>query len=91
MVFLAGSLVRQIINAHVEFYSLADLFEELTGQCSIGIVERLRPILKSMRLDADPGQERCKNVPDYDIRPCSRSFRYKFRSLIPSILAAFPR
>ncbi len=28
---------------------------------------------------------------DHDSRPCSRSFRYKFRSLIPRILAAFPR
>jgi hypothetical protein len=31
---------------------------------------------------------RCRNQ---DSRPCSRSFRYKFRSLIPRILAAFPR
>ena len=30
-------------------------------------------------------------LPDYDSRPCSRSFLYKFRSLIPRILAAFPR
>ena len=28
---------------------------------------------------------------DQDSRPCSRSFRYRFRSLIPRILAAFPR
>ncbi len=28
---------------------------------------------------------------DHDSRPCSRSLRYKFRSLIPRILAAFPR
>jgi hypothetical protein len=28
---------------------------------------------------------------DHASRPCSRNFRYKFRSLIPSILAAFPR
>jgi len=30
-------------------------------------------------------------LPDHASRPCSRNFRYKFRSLIPSILAAFPR
>jgi hypothetical protein len=35
--------------------------------------------------------EKCKNLPDHDSRPCSRSFRYKFRSLIPRILAAFRR
>jgi hypothetical protein len=28
---------------------------------------------------------------DQDSMPCSRSFRYRFRSLIPRILAALPR
>jgi len=39
----------------------------------------------------DRDSEESENVPDHDSRPCSRSFRYKFRSLIPRILAAFPR
>jgi hypothetical protein len=35
--------------------------------------------------------ERRKNLVDQDSSPCSRSFRYKFRSLIPRILAALRR
>ena len=35
--------------------------------------------------------EKRKNLVGQDSSPCSRSFRYKFRSLIPRILAAFPR
>jgi len=43
------------------------------------------------RVGRSQGSEKRKNLVDQDSSPCSRSFRYKFRSLIPRILAALPR
>lgn len=43
------------------------------------------------RLGDRRDSEKRKNLVDQDSSPCSRSFRYKFRSLIPRILAALPR
>jgi hypothetical protein len=37
------------------------------------------------------GLRKAQDLVDQDSSPCSRSFRYKFRSLIPRILAALPR
>ena len=56
-----------------------------------------RPLVAPVRICAGGGQEspslpRPFLFPSWSHkRPCSRSFRYKFRSLIPRILAALPR
>ena len=47
---------------------------------------------KSRRWLGDPrDSKKRKNLVNQDSSRCSRSFRYKFRSLIPRILAALPR
>lgn len=61
----------------------------ITPACDLMAGEPCRRAVEGL---GDPrDSEKRKNLVDQDSSPCSRSFRYKFRSLIPSILAALPR
>ncbi len=60
----------------------------ITPACDLMAAERVEE--PSSAVDSRDSERR-KNLADHDNSPCSRSFRYKFRSLIPRILAALPR